>query len=60
MTPNPFPNLILNASEAPLVTCTSCDGMMVISLIEPAAPGFEIRTYKCNWCEAEEQFVVQL
>ena len=53
-------NLILNASEVPYISCSKCEGMMVISLIEPVSDGFEIRSYRCDECEIEEQFVTAI
>ena len=38
--------------------CTDCDAPMILSLLEPDKPGFDLRTFVCPMCAAAESIVV--
>jgi hypothetical protein len=43
-------------SEHPF--CADCEAPMILSLLEPDKPGFDLRTYACLMCAATESIVV--
>jgi hypothetical protein len=40
-------------SERPF--CADCEAPMILSLLEPDKPGFDLRTYACLMCAATEK-----
>jgi hypothetical protein len=43
-------------SERPF--CADCESPMILSLLEPDKPGFDLRTFACLRCAATESIVV--
>jgi hypothetical protein len=42
--------------EAP---CTKCAAKMVLARIEPAKPGYDLRTFECTKCNNVDQYIVE-
>lgn len=42
--------------EAP---CTKCGVKMVLARIEPAEPGYDLRTFECTKCNDVDQCIVE-
>ena len=42
--------------EAP---CTKCGAQMVLARIEPAKPGYDLRTFECTKCNNVDQYIVE-
>jgi ribosomal protein S27AE len=38
--------------------CPDCDAPMILSLLEPDKPGFDLHTFACPMCAATERIVV--
>ena len=45
-------------SERPF--CADCESPMILSLLEPDKPGFDLRTYYCAFCEANETVIAPI
>jgi hypothetical protein len=43
-------------SERPF--CADCESPMILSLLEPDKPGFDLRTFACLLCAATESIIV--
>jgi hypothetical protein len=41
--------------EAP---CTKCSAKMRLARIEPAKPGYDLRTFECTKCSNTDQYIV--
>jgi hypothetical protein len=37
--------------------CTGCGRPLVLTRIEPEEPGFDLRTYYCAFCQANETII---
>jgi hypothetical protein len=37
--------------------CTGCGRPLVLTRIEPEEPGFDLRTYYCAFCQADETII---
>lgn len=55
-----FSTHIHKSELMPRLNCQDCGRLMPITLIEPAARGFEIWSFACFKCQTVEQFVVEL
>ena len=42
--------------EAP---CTKCGAKMALARIEPAKPGYDLRTFECTKCNNADQYIVE-
>ena len=42
--------------EAP---CTKCGAKMVLARIEPAEPGYDLRTFECTKCNNADQYILE-
>jgi len=38
--------------------CADCDAPMILSVLAPDKPGFDLRTFACPMCAATESIVV--
>ena len=53
----PVPTLFRDRlMEAP---CTKCCGKMTLARIEPAKPGYDLRTFECTKCNNADQYIVE-
>lgn len=55
-----FSTLIHRSELMPRLNCQACGKLMPITLIEPAAKGFEIWSFTCFKCKTAEEFVVEI
>jgi hypothetical protein len=39
--------------------CTKCRAPMVLARIEPAKPGFDLRTFECSKCNNADQYIIE-
>ena len=54
---SPVPTLFRDRlMEAP---CTRCGAKMKLARIEPARPGYDLRTFECTKCNNADQFIVE-
>ena len=54
--PSMFPDLIIEAAPSP---CTKCGAPVMLARIEPAKPGFDLRTFECSSCNNVDQYIVE-
>jgi hypothetical protein len=53
--PSMFRDLVVEPQPLP---CTECGASVRLVCIEPAKPGFDLRTFKCSKCDNVDQYVV--
>ena len=46
-------------SEPEQQPCTKCRAPMVLARIEPAKPGFDLRTFECSSCNNADQYIIE-
>ena len=51
---------LFSIAEIGVLPCSKCARPMRLSHIEPAAPSFDLRTFKCVRCGLERLFVVAI
>jgi hypothetical protein len=51
---------LFSRSEIGILACSKCGNPMRLSHIEPAAPGYDVRTFECAKCESSVQFSVAI
>jgi hypothetical protein len=39
--------------------CTKCGARVILARIEPARPGFDLRTFECSKCNNADQYIVE-
>jgi hypothetical protein len=39
--------------------CTKCQAPVVLARIEPAKPGFDLRTFECSKCNNADQYIIE-
>jgi hypothetical protein len=39
--------------------CTKCGSEMMLARIEPAKPGFDLRTFECSECNNADQYIIE-
>jgi len=39
--------------------CSKCGARMVLARIEPAQPGFDLRSFECTGCNNVDQYIVE-
>jgi hypothetical protein len=39
--------------------CTKCRAPMALARIEPAKPGFDLRTFECSKCNNADQYIIE-
>jgi hypothetical protein len=54
------PNPVLSVAEIGVLNCSGCGKPMRLSCIEPAKPGFDLRTFECAKCNTDETFLVAI
>ena len=50
------PYIVDRLMEAP---CTKCGAKMVLARVEPAKPGYDLRTFECTKCNNVDQYIVE-
>jgi hypothetical protein len=40
-------------------SCTKCAAPMILARIEPAKPGFDLRTFECSKCNNADQYIIE-
>jgi hypothetical protein len=56
MSGNPSLNEIIESRRQP---CTKCGAPMILARIEPAKPGFDLRTFECAKCNNADQYIIE-
>ena len=51
---------LFSRAEIGILACLKCGNPMRLSQIEPAAPGYDVRTFECAKCNAIERFSVAI
>jgi hypothetical protein len=51
------PSFFLGKTSSERPFCADCESPMMLSRLEPAKPGFDLRTYTCLMCAATESIV---
>ena len=54
------PNPLFSRAEIGILACSKCGKPMRLSCIEPAAPGYDIRTFECTKSDLSECFSVAI
>jgi hypothetical protein len=54
------PNPVLSAVEIGILNCSGCGKPMRLACIEPAKPGFDLRTFECPKCNTGKTFLVAI
>jgi hypothetical protein len=54
------PSFFHGKATTELPFCADCEAPMILSLLEPDRPGFDLRTYACLMCAATERIVVSV
>jgi hypothetical protein len=54
------PNPVLSAVAIGVLTCSGCGKPMRLACIEPAKPGFDLRTFECAKCNTGETFLIAI
>jgi hypothetical protein len=49
----------IQAIEAEPQPCTKCGAPVILARIEPARPGFDLRTFECSKCNNADQYIVE-
>jgi hypothetical protein len=39
--------------------CTKCEAPVALARIEPAKPGFDLRTFECSKCNNADQYIIE-
>jgi hypothetical protein len=58
--PSTHPNPLHSRSEIGILACSKCGNPMRLSQIEPAARGYDVRTFECVRCNSSERFSVAI
>ena len=49
-------NVMLELEPQP---CTKCGAHVILARIEPAKPGFDLRTFECSKCNNADQYIIE-
>jgi uncharacterized protein YbaR (Trm112 family) len=52
--------LLFSRAEIGILACPKCRKPMRLTCIEPAARGFDVRTFECSECNTIERFTVAI
>jgi hypothetical protein len=58
MLNHPVPSFFHGKATSERPFCADCEAPMILSLLEPDKPGFDLRTYACLLCAATESILV--
>lgn len=58
MLTRPAPSFFHGKATSERPFCADCEAPMILSLLEPDRPGFDLRTFVCLMCAATESIVV--
>jgi hypothetical protein len=58
--PSIHPDPLFSRAEIGILACSKCGNPMRLSHIEPAAPGYDVRTFECAKCDSSERFLVAI
>jgi hypothetical protein len=58
--PSTHSDPLYSRAEIGILGCAKCGSPMRLSLIEPAAPGYDVRTFECVRCNSSERFSVAI
>jgi hypothetical protein len=53
------PKTIDRANERGRLPCTKCRAPMMLARIEPAKPGYDLRTFECSQCNNVDQYIIE-
>jgi hypothetical protein len=53
-------NPLFSRAEIGILACSKCRKPKRLTCIEPASPGFDIRTFECSECSTIERFNVAI
>jgi hypothetical protein len=60
MLNHPAPSFFHGKASSENPFCAGCEAPMILLLLEPDKPGFDLRTYACLMCAAAESIVVSV
>ena len=52
--------LLFSVADIGVFSCVKCGKPMRLSCIEPAEPGFDVRTFECEKCNHTAKFAVSI
>ena len=58
--PSTHPDPLYSRAEIGILACSKCGNPMRLSQIEPAAPGYDVRTFECVRCNSSECFSIAI
>lgn len=58
-SPGTKPTSLDEIIEARPQPCTKCGAPMILARIEPAKPGFDLRTFECSKCNNADQYIIE-
>jgi len=58
--PSAQSDALFSVAEIGVIPCAKCDKSMKLSSIEPAGPGFDVRTFECEKCNHIVKFAVSI
>ncbi len=58
--PSSLPDALYSRAEIGILACSKCGNPMRLSQIEPAAPGYDVRTFECVKCNSDQRFLVAI
>jgi RNase P subunit RPR2 len=58
--PSIHTNPLFSRAEIGILACSKCRKPMRLAYIEPASPGFDVRTFECSECNTIERFTVAI
>jgi hypothetical protein len=58
--PSTRPDPLFSVADIGVFPCTKCGKPMRLSSIEPAEPGFDVRTFECEKCNQTLKFAVSI
>lgn len=58
--PSVHPDPLYSRAEIGILACSKCHKPMRLSCIEPAASGYDVRTFECAKCDSSERFLVAI
>jgi ribosomal protein L37AE/L43A len=58
--PSIHPQPIYSRAETGILPCSKCGKPMRLTCIEPATPGYDVRTFECLECNTIRSFSVRV
>ena len=58
--PSVDPTAIYSRAETGILPCSKCGKPMRLARIEPAAAGYDVRTFECPECNTTRSFSVRI